>query len=361
MTQEGKISVEVVSDSMFFGYHVPVEVRDSQLRLVTRSTSERQFPLQSGLYEVSAVLEDGRRYQQLVQVHDGQTVYVTFGSIENNQAPERALEAASPEIPVYHRPRYIQKMDAISDLGNESTTGVTTQLLEVTGASLLRESRLLWVFGSQTKLDAVPTALIQYGDRKFRISLPISPEHGFPENSCVVKVEETRLGVHVNAWIAKERTVANALQNILASGYLIDAADVASNALELLRDKYSDPTGAALGALILYKVGRLETWMSWMENLARDFDWLPDGKVLLARLLYNNETDRERALELAMKASSQRMLYGECYSLLLDMLRRWPRSIDRDNRRQAIDRLITQAADVDWDSICLSQVIQEEP
>lgn len=211
------------------------------------------------------------------------------------------------------------------------------------------------------ELDAVPTALIQYGNRTFRISLPTSPERGFPENVCVVKIEETHSGARINAWIAKERTVANALQNMLASGYMVNAADLASKAVELLQYKYSDPTGAALGALILYKVGQLGTRLGWVENLARDFDWLPDGKVLLARLLFNNEADRERALDLAIKASSQRMLYTECYSLLLDMLRRWPRSINRDDRRHAVDKLATQATDVDWESICLSQVIQEEP
>lgn len=138
MTQEGKISVEVVSDSIFFGDGVQVEVRDSQLRLVQRSSFERQFPLPTGLYEVSAVLEDGRRYKQVAQVQDGQTVNVKLAFTESNQALGKAREVTSPEIPVYHRPRYTQKMDAISDLGYESSTDITPQLLEVTGASLLR-------------------------------------------------------------------------------------------------------------------------------------------------------------------------------------------------------------------------------
>lgn len=363
MTQEGTISIDVVSESESYGVNFPVEIRDSQLRLVKRTDYEKQIPLPAGLYEVSAVLEDGRRYKKLVQVQEGQTVTVKLGAIESDPAQTSAADAASPDKPVYHRPSYSQRMDAISDLGDESASGVTTQLIEVTGASLVRQSRLLWVFRSETVLDAVPAALIQYGDRKFRISLPVNPQtkHSSMDNSCVVKIEETRSGVHANAWIAKERPVANALQNILASGYVNDAADAASKAVDLLRYKYSDPTGAALGALILYKVGRLESLMSWMENLVGDFGWLPDGKVLLARLLFNHETERSRALDLAIQASSQRMLYTECFSLLLDMLRRWPRSFDRDDRREAVDRLAMQASYIDWESICLNQVLQEDP
>jgi hypothetical protein len=360
MTQEGNIFVEIDSDSIFFGQEVPIEVRDSQLRLVERSTSKRQFSLPAGLYDVSAVLEDGRLYKQLVQVLEGQTASVRLEFSKSIQAPVSAFEVSLPASYVYQRPSYTQHMDSITEVGYESVAGPTAELIEVSGASLLRQSRFLWVFSAENKLDAVPSALIRYGDRKFRVSLPISPEHGSTENLCVVKIEDTRSGVHADAWIAKERTVANALQNMLASGYMLNAAEVASNAVELLQYKYSDPTGAALGALILYKVGRLENWKSWLENLAHDFDWLPDGKVLLARLLYNNEATREDALDLAVKASSQRMLYSECYSLLLDSLRRWPRVLDRADPQQATGNLAAYATDIDWESICLSEVLQKE-
>jgi hypothetical protein len=153
--------------------------------------------------------------------------------------------------------------------------------------------------------------------------------------------------------------VANALQNMMAAGYMFKAADMAKDAVGLLRDKYDDPTGAALGALILYKFGRLGSWQSWMENLVRDFDWLPDGKVMLAKLLYDADTDRDRALELAIRASSQRMLYSESYSILLDMLRRWPRAVDEMARKEAVDRLASRASYIDWESICLSQIEPE--
>jgi hypothetical protein len=359
MTKVGHLSVKINSDSIFFGNEVPVEVRDFQMRLIQQSSDTRQFELPVGLYEVSAVLEDGRKHKKLCQVTDDEPTIVELSFSDQAPPPESPVQEGAMDIP-YERPRYTQKMEAISGAGPESSTGVTAQLIAVKGALLIRESHLLWVFGCSERIDSVPTALIQIGDRKIQISLPISPEHEFPNNSCVVKVEETRTGAHANAWISKERTVANGLQNMMASGNMLNAADVANKAVELMRDKYSDPAGAALGALILSKVGRLERWAGWVENLARDFDWLPDGKVLQASLLCDKESSRSRALDLLLKASTQRMLFAENYSLLLDLLRRWSRPTDPKARQLAVSGLASQATYIDWESICLSNAVQAE-
>ena len=360
MTKEGTLSVEIISESSSFGYGVPVEVRDGDMRLVKGPSNERRFNLPIGLYEVSAVLEDGRRHRQLVQIKEQEEAVAKLGPVEQNQAQEITSQVQTTDFSSYERPRYTQNLDSLTDAGPDPQTGLTIQLIEVQGASLVRQGSRHLIFACTAELDSVATALVQVGDQKVRISLPISPQGGYPNNSCVVKVEEARNGVPVIAWISKERTVANALQNMMASGYMFNAADMAKDAAGLLQDKYNDATGAALGALILYKVGRLERWMSWVENLARAFDWLPDGKVIFAKLLYDNEPDRGQALELAIQASSQRMLYSESYSILLDLLRRWPEATDDMARRQAVDRLASQASYMDWGSICLSQIILED-
>jgi hypothetical protein len=360
MTDEGTLLVEIISDSFFFGSGVPVEVRDGELQLVKGPSSERRFDLPFGLYEVSTVLEDGRRHKKLVQITSPGETLVKLGPAEQTQSPESTAQGGPSGFSSYERPRHTQKLDSFADAEPGTLSGLTVQLLEVQGASLVKEGRRHWIFACESQLESVANALVQVGDKKIRISLPISPEGGFPNTSCVVKVEEARKGVPVNAWISKERTVANALQNMLASGYVVRAADMAKDAVDLLCDKYNDPTGAALGALILYKVGGLERVVGWLDNLARDFDWLPDGKVMLAKLLYDNESTRERAWDLAMRASSQRILYSESYSLLLDLLRRWPRAYDEAARRQAVDRLAEQASCIDWESICFSQTILED-
>ncbi|QRN83178.1 hypothetical protein JR338_12375 [Chloroflexota bacterium] len=360
MTKKGEISINIQSNSWLVSDVASVEIRDSQLRLVEREGSTRKFTLPKGLYEVSAVLEDGHRYKQLVIVQAGKKVNVDLIPSKVEHIQEGPLVEPEPEMPKYKRPRFTQAMNEIDNQGQQLLDTESPQLLEVKGASLLRESQFLWVFGTEQKPEAVPTAEIGYGGHKYCISLPISPEHVFPENSCVVKIDKTRTGPKINAWIAKERTEANALQNMLASGYPIDAANVASSAMELLESKYSDPTGAALGALILFKVGKLGDRVDWLRNLAHSFDWLPDGKVLYAKQLFNDEAHREEAIQLGIEASFQRMLYTECYSILLDFLRRWPEddiiSHYDKARWDAIEQLASRSTDLDWESICLTEV-----
>lgn len=351
--------VEILSESSSYGYNVPVEVRDSEMRLVKIPSYERRFPLPTGLYEVSAVLEDGRRHRQLVQIKEEQETIARLGFVEQSPSPvSSTFSAEATEYSSFETPRHTQDLD--SYIEPEVKTELTVQLIEVQGASLVKEGRRHWIFACSNELESVANALLQVGPKKVRISLPISPERPFPHNSCVVKVEEQPSGVMVDAWISKERTVANALQNMITSGYMFKAADMAKDAVELLREKYKDPTGAALGVLILFKVGQCVKWMSWLENLARDFDWLPDGKVILAKLMYDNDLDMDRALALAIQASEQRMLYSESYSILLDLLRRWPRATGDDARKQAVDRLSFHASYIDWESICLSQTIPED-
>jgi hypothetical protein len=228
-------------------------------------------------------------------------------------------------------------------------------LREAHGAELVSDTGMIKTFRCASQLQEVPTALLDIAGRLARISLPVSPAGYTPSSLCVVRIEGSPAGAHAHAWIAPERTVANGLQNMLSAGHTLEAASVADEAIELLRSKYEDPAGAALGALILFKTGRLQRWEGWVENLARDFPWLPDGKVLLARLRFKPDTQSEGTLQLALEASNQRMLFAESYSLLLDMLRRWDAFRENILRREAVARLAAEAPYVDWESICLCQ------
>lgn len=375
MTMDGKLSVHVKSDSYLLEDKTPIYVRDSNMRLLSKETRylDRRLPI--GLYEISAVLEDGKKHSRLVQVKGTEHTVVELGVKEESEESGSIAKSNVDDVLAYDRRSLTKEMVSMADADTEPDKENTAELLKVTGASLVHKKRTLWTFKSAKKLKSVPTALIRINNQKILISLPtgtssvskhsnMGPEYGDQDilSTCVVRVEETRTGAHVNAWISPERSVANALHNMLASGYVLDAAEVAADAVDLLGSKYSDPTGAVLGALILHKVGRLKRWTSWVENLARDFDWLPDGKVLLATLLYDDGVDRDRALELAITASSQRMLYTESYSLLLDLLRRWPCDTDQQAMpiRHAIKSLVLLAPYIDWESICLNNVIEGE-
>lgn len=352
----GKLSVQLGSDSMFLGQNVPIEVRDSSMRLVQRSSSGRQLELPAGLYQVSAVLEDGRRHSALVQIKEGEQTPVELAPEPGVEAARSRAATSGSGLPGYERPRYTRGTVAAFEAGIEAEPAVAAEFLEAQGARLQRQTRSSWLFTCDPHIEAVPTARFQIGDHRVEISLPISPAGSTPSGACAVRIDGTR----ADAWISPERTVANAMQNMLAAGYLLQAAHVAGDAVELLRGKYEDPAGAALGALILHKAGRLQRWQGWVENLARDFGWLPDGKVLLADLLFHDEARQGRALECALQASGQRMLFTESHSLLLDLLRRWPRHADREPRDEAMRRVVSISPYIDWETICLTHSLRED-
>jgi hypothetical protein len=302
------------------------------------------------------VLEDGRKHSALVQVAEGQQTPVELNANRESDTPRSRPPTEETGQPRYQRLRYTRQTVTDSEADIEAEPADAAQFLEATGARLERDARTLWIFACEPGIAAVPTALFQVGDRKLRISLPISPGGHTPSSLCAVRIDAG----HADAWISPERTVANAMQNMISAGYLLQAAKVADEAVELLRGKYEDPAGAVLGALILHKAGRLERWQSWVENLARDFEWLADGKVLLAELLFNNRGNRDEALQFAVQASGQRMLFTESHSLLLDLLRRWPRESDRDQRYEAMTRIAAVSPYIDWESICLTHSLPED-
>ena len=358
----GTIKVQIDSDSAYFRGNVPLEVRDNHMRLVQKSDDVRSFELEPGIYQISAVLEDGQEHKHFIKVQSGETTTVKMGanteSIKRQEIRRRKQRKAFKK----YRSRYTKTMEVIvsedtTDYGTESAE--IDALVKLLGAERLDDRRNPWMIACSSNVESVATAEVDVGDDRYCISLPTSPHDSPGYNSCVVTIEEIYSRPHVVAWISPQRVVANAIQNMMASNELHSARRMAKEATELLRAKYRDPTGATLGALVLHKFGLLYDKISWLENLTRDFDWIPDGKILLAATLLKQESvsmeDAQRAFELAVKASEQRILYTECFSILLDLLRRWPiKEMEPDIRKQAIARLAYQSPDIDWHSICMS-------
>lgn len=359
----GQVFVSLAPNSQYLGSSLPVEVRDSSLRLVHQRSGTGSIDLPEGLYEVSTVLGDGQRHSAFVDVKGGETKPVEFGEAEAATIGG-PLEGAAIETPDLVRPMAQTSLrptyttaSAAAPEESESTGKPNLGLIEVTGASVIETKRTKITFQCDPSIDAVPTATVRIGDYRQRVSLPVSPQAG----SCVVKVEPTSVGFHVQAWISADRREANGLQNLLSTGYVLEAAGLAHAAIELLRGKYVDPAGAALGALVLQKAGQLDQWESWVENLAHDFPWLPDGKVFLLQLRAARGERGADDLELLLKASAQRVMYAETGSILIDLLRHWPAGRgSEDAVRAAVDRLARDAPYIDRDSVCLTVWLRSE-
>lgn len=105
---------------------------------------------------------------------------------------------------------------------------------------------------------------------------------------------------------------------------LQSAEAVLAQAALWLYEKMTNPFAAAAGAYILLAADGLRgstssEWRSWIENLANNFEWLPDGLIQLAWLKLNSiGPEVESATDGASRVDS---IVGEARGLLLRALR----------------------------------------
>lgn len=169
--------------------------------------------------------------------------------------------------------------------------------------------------------------LVTIDQRAAIIVLPLSV--GSEETSqCTLAVHKDGRRRRLSVILNPRRTVLTALRGLVESGKLGPGLDLAQQATELLEEKYLDPVGAAYGALILHRFGVLGERLSWVENLARDFAWMPDGRILLAALLMEkDQTERSRGLIHLLDATRGTLpIFSGAISLAQSLCRRWPRS-----------------------------------
>ena len=169
---------------------------------------------------------------------------------------------------------------------------VEATLTGTTACALLTQDAGGWTFGPDQVLTAVPTATFRLDGRDWTASLPLNPQgRKEDEATCRVELDLTaslpRLGVR----FTEQRRVGRAVDGMLRHHEVMAGAELLDQAASLLLAKYSDPASAALGGLTLHRYGRLRERQDWIENLARDFAWIPDGRILLAALLMNDHDD----------------------------------------------------------------------
>jgi hypothetical protein len=397
---EGSLSVNLEADSYFLSQSLPIELRDGRMKLVKKfpiGGESNKLDLPVGLYEVSAVLQDGQRYSQLVSIYEGQHnavklsphPAVIIASTKRKATKRKATKRKATKRKATKRkatkrkatkrtlnfevPTWLDKLN-VTDMisGTEHTelfanasdkdTISNIELINVVGAKLETKSESAWRFIVNDHFNSVPVASFKAGNKTVDVSLPVNPEgYMIEETACLVQFEPNRSRLVAQAWIDPERKVTSALQRMLTSRYILEASDivdktseVANESDDLLRGKYRDPVGAVLGGLILQKVGKLGLRKTWVENLARDFTWLPDGKVLLAKLLVDERSDPDIALDLIRSTSNQTLMFTESFSLLLNMVRRWPWENGKEARAQALEQLVKKSSVIAWDSFTLT-------
>ncbi|MFG0317869.1 MAG: hypothetical protein ACF8XB_11385 [Planctomycetota bacterium JB042] len=342
----GELKVRLEVDSYFLEENLPIEVRDARLNLVRKlSVRDRPHPLEvpAGLYRVSAMLDDGRMHERVVQVAPDEETEVVFRQVGTTSPPP------SPPPP---------RKSGFGFSGPAGgTTPSTVPLVGVDGASVHARDGDRFVFAPDGDLRHVPVARFALPVGRVEVSLPVNPLGAPPVSLCSVAVTAT--GVSVD--LAPERRVASTVLGLIRSKEVLRGMEIVQRTTTLLRDKYRDPVGAALGGLLLQRLGHLEERADWVDNLARDFTWLPDGRILKAALdrYADDEESTGGALDLALAAARVRPLFTDAFSLLLQLLRRWPGGARAEERRRALAELATTTAAVDWESVTLTLVKKE--
>jgi hypothetical protein len=329
----GSLNVTVETPSYFLGNNLPFVVRDARQSVVGRGRSGMSINLPPALYSVSVVSPDGHESSQVMKVEPGLTARAIFYT----PGTDLSLDVEPPTLD-----------NAVQ----------TTTLRSSTGCEVHRSGPGWWEMTPDPQPDAAPSAAFGIGNRFCSMSLPLNPRGAYPLDACIVAVREPG---QLQMSFAEQRRVARMVDGLARTGQLLAAQDILREAGQLLLEKYSDPPAAALGGLTLHRLGSLGEHQDWVENLARDFSWIPDGLVLLAALLVKgSRNDRARGLDLLLEATTRRPLYTDALSLAMELLRRWPDDAAAAQRRQNLEALADYSAYADWGAVNLT-LYSDEP
>jgi hypothetical protein len=392
------LNVNLATGSHLLRTKLPIEVRDARLRLVDTLVGSGEVQLDPGVYRVSAVLDDGREHVEIVTIDavaDASSQSLTLGERVRDEPDARGWDSVVEHmvLPARTPSRFTKQVVGVGEGGWTWSFGIggqsySDQLDLPTGWLAFDEPRPFvptfyfdvqqhawthddWGFRASGQKIGMAT----FGNSRWRwsVSLPVFVGR-HPETlvylddptarrgdapDCIVRPDTASPDARPLALIAPWRMVASAMQHMLVERRYAHAAKVAEAASDLLLYKYQDPVAAALGALVLYRIGRLGEHAAWVDNLARDFPWLPDGRILKAALLFAKADDAsgDEAVELLLSCigdrasyKEERVLFTDSYSLLIEGLRRYrakPRYAARCG--PALEQLADTYPHVEWD------------
>lgn len=342
---EGLLKIKIESKLYYGGKEIKIEIRDSDLILIKPATTQRIFELPVGLYELSTVLDDGKRTIKNFKVSARTTTVLEL-------KPDQPFQP-----PVSEKKSDYYSLDKLQKLHPETSD---IELVDISSNVEIHPSEGYWVIYHSEEMKQVSVATIQKSGSVIRASLPICTGTHRYSATCHIKRHSERVTQPLQINISQTRSIASAMESMVAAGQLESAIRLASSALKTLTEKFIDPPGAALAALILHKADRLQPHQKMLEKLT-EFDWLPDSKILLASLLFQDPTRHQEALQLACEASKQRILFTEAFSLLLNLLRYWPDSAANNARNEALSLMAKSASHIDWRSIYLCERLKEAP
>lgn len=366
------LSIRLGYDSYFLRERTRFEVRNGKMELIgTWDINDAgEIELEPGLYQISAVLSDGRSHERLVSLTE-KGAEISFADqreqlaeldieIESSSVGDDLVLTSPPSVALglnYKRP--LERFRSFPTWAESDQGDGDVQLEELINARGRRVSPNEWVFEPLSE-QQIPIARFAVPGYNFEISLPTNPQGSYPLNACTTRLRKPKGRWMVETWIAPERAVASTLQHWLLNGRIPQTQDLAEAATELLYEKYQDPTGALLGALVLFRFGLLEKRQSWLDNLANDFGWLTDAGILKLVTQAREQGPDLALVGQALALAERPVLFTESYSVLINLLRHWPgmKNSDlgfADECDYVLEKLAEKTVNVVWSSTVLTQ------
>lgn len=329
---------------------LPVEIRDARLRLVERGLGRKDFLLPPAVYLVSVRPPGGDKLVETVDLSSGQERTVELQPDPDQFAPRpryakaerpaprvRSLGSRAEAVPPDWSFRFL-RLRGLSGAVNDPTPSARSVERQADGAlSILIE---------------VPEAAVSFvqiarpAEVPLNIALPAAA--GGADPTCRLVARQIEGGLFAAAYPAG-RVAALATQ-YLAAGDVREAAQVITGreAQDLLYGKVANPLGAAAGGYVLLRLGELERAHDWTDNLARWFEWLPDGAIIAGEKAARLGSHRE-ALGWLLKVERRGLpVFTDGFSMLVSRLRQY--------RRNELLRREVEQHDVEAAAVLLSRL-----
>jgi hypothetical protein len=362
--RHGTLEIFMPFDSPVLSRILPIEIRDQRHAIVATLRTERVIRLPEGLYSISAVLDNGERVTKPVQVRHRESACVHF-QLEN---PVVERQCTSLVLPSYDGTHPFVSMLFTDQPADASI--LSDLVLPPPGASADRAGpRRLWVAAaspglsiSQSDDEHMIHARLEGDSRACWLlvassagasyrALPLSSDPACAECTLVVRSDSSeRLDVELA--LAPERRVGRALHGLIETGKVGLAVDLARHAIKLIEGEHADPISAAYSGLLLQRLGLLEDHARPVENLARDFPWIQDGRILHAAVLSRSRRPAQvrRGHQLLLEATRSSPIFADAFSLALALLRRWPDEAGEAERQARLEALTSAIAHFDFTS-----------
>jgi hypothetical protein len=323
-----------------FEISIPIEIRSASNQFVRSVQESGTFELPSGLYLVRYIRPDGKPVERVVAVDDGRDTPI---ELDLSSDPSSGEDDAAEDD--HRSDDYPDMIDFGGTAVGDSPEGPVT-LMAVRGCEVATEGQDSWTFRAGGTPERTPTAQFALADRRVIVSLPINLD----DEGTTCSATATSIGGRdrIAVRFGPTRTVASALEGLLRNSVITETMQLLPMATDLLWGKYSDAPAAALGGLTLHRLGHLKERESWVENLARDFHWIPDGSILLAALLGTSNPEGDATLTSVWK---ERPMFTDGYALLAQLVRNDERLATQNTGRNLVVRTRDTNGVIDWDSV----------